>query len=432
MLTVLLSEGARAFCGTYVGTPGEPVTNRESVVVVAFEGDTTVLTMANDFEGDRSEFGMLVPVPRGFDVADAAVVDPDVLARLDSYSAPRVVSYTCDDVAAGRVQPSGVTPSSSSGCGGGSAWPDASGDTGDRPVMVQAGLSAERFEEVVVHSHAVVGEYDLRVLSADEGALAGWLAAEGFVLDADAEPVVEQYLAEGVWFLAARVTAGTEAAWLSPLQLRMEGYQPSVPLRLGATSSAGTQDLVLYTLSDAAQGLATITNYPPAEVEDDCMPASEEGDWYGALLAQGLATDGLATWTTEFGWGSGGCDPCPDDEYLDDATVVALGRSGGAATTYVSRLRVRYGADEVPEDLLLHFAGDGRSTQVKYVTYAEELEALFPICGVGWAEAPGFCRISAAAPPPAPSGSGCPCASLPSVAGAWTVLALVAARRRRS
>jgi hypothetical protein len=39
--------------------------NRASQVIIARNGNNTILTMANDFQGDVKDFAMVVPVPVG-------------------------------------------------------------------------------------------------------------------------------------------------------------------------------------------------------------------------------------------------------------------------------------------------------------------------------------------------------------------------------
>src|SRR5689334_4022030 len=92
------STPAHGFCGTYVGPAGEELTNDSSVVVLAQNSDGTVLTMANDFQGTTSDFGLLVPVPAGFSASSVSVVDGNVFDALDVLTGPRVVSYTCADL----------------------------------------------------------------------------------------------------------------------------------------------------------------------------------------------------------------------------------------------------------------------------------------------------------------------------------------------
>ncbi|MEO1084119.1 MAG: DUF2330 domain-containing protein, partial [Acidobacteriota bacterium] len=53
----------QAFCGFYVAKAESELYNRASKVVIVRDGDRTVLTMSNDYEGDPREFAMVVPVP---------------------------------------------------------------------------------------------------------------------------------------------------------------------------------------------------------------------------------------------------------------------------------------------------------------------------------------------------------------------------------
>ena len=59
----LLARPALPFCGFYVAKADAKLFNRASQVVLARDGDRTVLTMANDFRGDPTEFAVVVPVP---------------------------------------------------------------------------------------------------------------------------------------------------------------------------------------------------------------------------------------------------------------------------------------------------------------------------------------------------------------------------------
>ena len=54
---------ASAFCGFYVAKADAKLYNEASQVVLVRNGDRTVLTMANDYEGDLKEFAIVVPVP---------------------------------------------------------------------------------------------------------------------------------------------------------------------------------------------------------------------------------------------------------------------------------------------------------------------------------------------------------------------------------
>jgi hypothetical protein len=73
---LLALSAAHAFCGTYVGGADASLSNHASRIGIAREGTRTTLTLFNDFEGDSTDFAMLVPVPEG---AEADVKEGDAL-----------------------------------------------------------------------------------------------------------------------------------------------------------------------------------------------------------------------------------------------------------------------------------------------------------------------------------------------------------------
>ena len=62
-LIAFIAEPARAFCGFYVAKADANLYNRASQVVIARDGNRTVLTMANDYQGEPKDFALVVPVP---------------------------------------------------------------------------------------------------------------------------------------------------------------------------------------------------------------------------------------------------------------------------------------------------------------------------------------------------------------------------------
>ena len=87
------APGALAFCGFYVTKADTTLFNRASKVVLARDGDRTVVTMANDFQGDPTEFAVVIPVPTLLTRGQIHVGDQAVIDHLDAYTAPRLVEY---------------------------------------------------------------------------------------------------------------------------------------------------------------------------------------------------------------------------------------------------------------------------------------------------------------------------------------------------
>ena len=94
-----------AFCGFYVGKADTKLFNQASQVALVREGDHTVLTMANDFQGDPKEFALVVPVPTFIERRQIAVVEKGLLDHLDAFSAPRLVEYFDPDPCAPPMMP---------------------------------------------------------------------------------------------------------------------------------------------------------------------------------------------------------------------------------------------------------------------------------------------------------------------------------------
>ena len=366
-------QDANAFCGHYVGTTGADLYNNASQIAVARQGGRTTLTLVNDFEGDASEFALVVPVPEVLGADDVAVVDPSVVTRVDAYSAPRLVRYECSDFSYGGD--TGALDSANEES-------EASGGDADDSVTVEAEFS--------------VGEYDIVILSAEESAaLIVWLNDNGYGVSEDAEELLGGYLSAGAKFFAAKVNLDNVpdgASYLSPLQFGYESEVFSLPIRLGTLNSGGEQDLILYVLSDAGQ--THISNYPEVEIETGCMVDLSAWESLHAFVddrfATALATEERPGWALEYGWTASGCDPCADDP-LADEDVQALGWQGEAFDAYFSRIHMRYPPEAVDQDLVFYESGITSFTQVRYIEYDSQLEDRFPNCGLGWAEDPGSC-----------------------------------------
>jgi hypothetical protein len=90
---VCFAPTAWAFCGFYVAKADTKLYNQASQVVIARNGDRTLLTMANDYQGEVKDFAIVVPVPVVLQKDQVNVGDPKIIERLDSFSAPRLVEY---------------------------------------------------------------------------------------------------------------------------------------------------------------------------------------------------------------------------------------------------------------------------------------------------------------------------------------------------
>ena len=144
VLTVVVSTTAQAFCGFYVAKADTSLFNRASQVVLVRDGDRTVITMANDFEGDVEDFAVVVPVPTFIEREQINVGDKAVIDHLDAYTSPRLVEYFDPD-------PCMVYPR---------AERMMQGMASDKAVMADMEEVA-RSQGVTIEASYTVGEYDI-------------------------------------------------------------------------------------------------------------------------------------------------------------------------------------------------------------------------------------------------------------------------------
>ena len=104
-VAVIAPAALHAFCGFYVSKADTKLFNKASKVVLVREDDKTVMTMANDFEGDAKDFAVVIPVPTFIEKGQIHVGDNALIEHLDAYSAPRLVEYFDEDPCAPRPIP---------------------------------------------------------------------------------------------------------------------------------------------------------------------------------------------------------------------------------------------------------------------------------------------------------------------------------------
>ncbi len=368
-LTISLVFGpaglSQAFCGFYVAKADAKLFNEASQVVLVRDGDRTVITIASDYRGEPSEFAMVIPVPTFIERSQIHVADPEVVAHLDAYSAPRLVEYHDPDpcapqygvdwfAMATRAQPSPMTSERNRALG------------------------------VTVEAAYTVGEYDILILAAKESAgLLTWLRENGYRIPDGAEAVLSGYLKQGMRFFVAKVNLGEQEKLglqkLRPIQVAYESRKFMLPIRLGMVNANGPQELFIYTLT--RKGRVETTNYRTVRLPsgDELPPyvENEFGAFYKAMFGQQVAEhDGRAVFL-EYAWDMGWCDPCAADpltpEELRELGVFWIGTRkaspsrGMARDVFVTRLHLRYDADHFPEDLTFQETGDRSNFQGRYI-----------------------------------------------------------------
>ena len=384
--TVAIAPSASAFCGFYVAKADTELFNQSSKVALVRDGDRTVITMANDYIGDPTEFAMVIPVPTVITKEQVHISDPALLEHLDAYTAPRLVEYF-DSNPCQRIMYERAFSASSA----------AVQDT----VVVTAKREAEDLGVTIEESFSV-GEYDILILSAKESdGLQTWLETNGYKVPPKARKTLGSYIKQDMKFFVAKVNLEEKAKqggeMLRPIAVAYESPKFMLPIRLGTVNAKGHQDLFVYT--PTKNGKVETTNYRtqkiPSDKELPIFIKDDFGDFYKDMYKTTADREGGHGVFMEYAWDMNWCDPCAADPlsnselkelgvfWLDESrfdkpnTRQRIRPVPQAKNVYVTRLHVRYDAESFPEDLKFKTTGDKQNFQGRYIlrhAYEGEME----------------------------------------------------------
>ncbi|MBF2027170.1 MAG: DUF2330 domain-containing protein [Oscillatoriales cyanobacterium C42_A2020_001] len=374
--SLFVATKAWAFCGFYVAKADANLYNQASQVAIARSGNRTVLTMANDYQGEVKDFAIVVPVPVVLKKEQVEVGSPKAIARLDAFSAPRLVEYFDPDPCAPQVSfermplPAAAPQSRRDGA--------AQRDRNSLGVTIE-----EKF---------TVGEYDILILSAKEsGGLETWLIENGYKIPQGARDLLRPYIRQKMKFFVAKVNlkefkqAGYQN--LRPIRMTYDSPRFMLPLRLGMVNAKSAQDLLVYVLTPTGQ--AEVTNYRTVKVpsgnEVPTFVKNEFNAFYKSMFQTSYEREGRNIAFLEYAWDMANCDPCSAEplsrEELKDAGVFWLDqpevpsplsspfrrRPMPTSGVFITRLHVRYTRDKFPEDLMFHATNNRELFQGRYV-----------------------------------------------------------------
>lgn len=337
----LFSSSAHAFCGFFVSGADRTLYNDASFVVLARNGEQTILSMQNSYRGPPEDFAMVVPVPVVLQQDDVKTLPDDVFDRIDRLTAPRLVEYWEQNPCAGERRP-------------GMNWAMARPNDSNKELTPRT--------PVIVEAQFAVGEYDIVILSAaDSTSLDTWLRDNRYKIPAGAEKILQPYVATGSKFFVAKINASKVRfkdgrAVLSPLRFQYASPQFNLPVRLGLLNSTGTQDLIVLTVGLNRYEAANYKNvFMTTNVEVEDSVRTHFGEFYAALFDRVLErTPGSIV--TEYAWEPGSCDPCPEPP-LTDMDLTRL--TGGAVPLWgsvITRLHYRYDKTSLGEDIIFRKA----------------------------------------------------------------------------
>lgn len=368
------TPAAWAFCGFYVAKADTKLYNKASQVAIARDGDRTVLTMANDFQGEVKDFAMVIPVPTVLQKEQVRVAEPKIIERLDAFSAPRLVEYFDSDPcepAYDRVMQAAPAPRA------------AANERGSTRGDASLGVTVEaRFN---------VGEYDILILSAKEsGGLETWLKRNGYKIPRGAKQLLQPYIRSSMKFFVAKVNLDkfeqSGYQFLRPLQISYKSPKFMLPIRLGMINATTEQDLIVYILSP--KGEAEITNYRtvkiPSNTNIPLFVKDEFGEFYKSMFQTAYTKEDRKVGFLEYAWDMGNCDPCSaepltpeelkqagvfwlDDNSSDMPVSPGFRRRSPSSNVFITRLHIRYTRDKFPEDPTFQQTSNRESFQGRYI-----------------------------------------------------------------
>jgi hypothetical protein len=380
LASLAIAGDVQAFCGFYVAKADAKLYNQASQVAIARSDNKTVLTMANDYQGEAKDFAIVVPVPVVLKQEQVQVGNPKVMAHLDAFSAPRLVEYfdpdPCQPQPMFERMPMAASPA---------------------PLASEARRDRQQNLGVTIEEKFTVGEYDILILSAKEsGGLETWLVQNGYRIPKGARQLLQPYIRQNLKFFVAKVNvekfekSGFQN--LRPIRMTYESPRFMLPIRLGMVNAQSAQDLLVYIVSP--NGQAEVTNYRTVKVPsgDEIPPfvKSEFGDFYKSMFQTSYDREGRNIAFLEYAWDMANCDPCSAEPlsreelkeigafWLDNpepqpipgnapSNRMIRPRPFPSSGTFITRLHVRYSRDKFPEDLMFQETSNRESFQGRYV-----------------------------------------------------------------
>lgn len=395
---------AAPFCGFYVASGDARIYNQSSKVVIARDGDRTVLTMASDYQGDPKQFAVVIPVPVVPQRSQIHIGDSTWVDHLVVYSAPRLVEYNDPDPCpAAQMKTVHVL--------------------GDQKIAIRTkGSSTKQIVEGVdVVAQYKVDEYEIVILSASEArGLETWLATNGYSTPKGATKVLRSYIKQHMYFFVAKVDLTEQERlgfhYLRPIQVAYESPRFMLPLRLGMANAAGPQDMLVFTLT--RRGRVEATNYRTIAVPTDIdVPEFVREDFpgfYRTVFARREASERDGAVFLEYAWSvmanRVSCDPCSAPVLRPDE-LRSLGAAWAAVyemprPVFLTRLHVRYDSRRFPEDLQLQETANATNWQARYVIHhpyrgGDECPEMAAYRKTVWqrreSEAHNYCQLTGAA-----------------------------------
>lgn len=235
LISILAPQRAEACGGFFCGT--QPVLQTAERIIFVLDEDKTTAFIQLQYAGNDPSFAWIVPVPA---VPEVEVnVGQAMFDTLDAQTQPIFMGGDLSaDAGALAAQDAGAI-----GCGFGSGG------------VIAPSLSARYVPppEVNIYASARVGPYDYVTLDArDARDLNDWLGINGYRPVPGSEPIVQEYLDQGMKLLALKLAPSADATTVEPIKLTYTGGEMCmIPLKLTAIASQPNLEIVTWVFGQA-------------------------------------------------------------------------------------------------------------------------------------------------------------------------------------
>lgn len=204
-LLLIGAVGVQA-CGGFFCTTQPIDQNAERIIFLVNPDNTLTAIVGINYVGAAEDFSWVIPVPSPpeLSVAETRSIDTLQMATEVTLSAP---PYACGNLFAWAGR----------GGGGGGGF--------------------QEFGQVGPYDYAILG-------SQDPAELITWLRDFGYQVTETMEPIIGEYVADKMYFLALRLSQDSEVGDIQPIRMTYTGQNPMIPLKL--TAIAAVEDMPVY------------------------------------------------------------------------------------------------------------------------------------------------------------------------------------------
>ncbi len=306
-LVLAAATGAPAPAEACGGTFCDQAPPGQAPMPVDQTGENVLFVMQNgwveahiqiQYQGDPARFAWVIPLPAKPELSVGSQV---LFTNLLNGTVPTFTTTS-------TFETCGDEGSSSSGFGCGASSDDSAAGGTYGPG---AGGTGGKSNGPQVISRQAVGNFETLTLEPkDAKGMLDWLVANGYDADqADAEPILKDYIDRGYVFVALKLQPDAGVDEIHPLVVRYQGTEPCVPLKL--TRIAAVEDMTIRTFFLGGERVVPTGGYKHVTMNGARLDWTQLGQNYSLAVARAVdspAANGRA-FITEYAGPSGVVNP---------------------------------------------------------------------------------------------------------------------------